>query len=273
MVMKTDGILICPVCGKDLFMDERSLKCQNRHCFDMAKEGYVNLLNGQHKNGKLIGDNRDMALSRQSFLNNGYFSALSEALSDYALTHCDREPVMLDICCGEGYYSEQILQKIHGSLFGLDISKEMVRLAAKRKTDASFFVANLSHIPLKSESIDLAFHLFAPFHENEFSRILKKNGKLISVIPGENHLFQLKQRIYDSPYKNDEKPPQTKLLTLTDKIKISRKITLTSEKDIQSLFQMTPYYYRTSPSDKAKLDGLKELETEIEFVLCIYEKD
>ncbi|MCM1363936.1 MAG: methyltransferase domain-containing protein [Faecalibacterium sp.] len=270
--MNTENIIICPVCSENLDDIGSSLKCTNGHCFDKAKEGYVNMLVGKHKSGNLIGDNKDMARSRQAFLGKEYFSALADALTEHILSLKKVNPAMLDICCGEGYYSKKVLEKVSGTLLGFDISKEMVRLAAKRKLDALFFVANLSHIPIKSNSIDIAFHLFAPFHESEFSRILKSDGNLISVIPGENHLFELKQAVYDKPYKNDEKPPETTMLKLTNKIKVSDKIQLTSNDDIQSLFQMTPYYYRTSPVDRAKLDMLDTLETTIEFLLCVYGK-
>ncbi|MCM1544227.1 MAG: methyltransferase domain-containing protein [Ruminococcus sp.] len=270
--MKTENILLCPVCSGSLSDISGSLKCENGHCFDKAKDGYVNMLVGKHKSGELIGDNKEMARSRQNFLTKEYFSVLADALTDCIISLKKEHPTMLDICCGEGYYSKKVLEKVDGELFGFDISKEMVRLAAKRKLNASFFVANLAHIPLASESIDVAFHLFAPFHESEFSRILKPDGVLISVIPGENHLFELKQAIYETPYKNDEKAPETADLKLTRKIKVSEKITLCSNNDLQSLFQMTPYYYRTSPHDKAKLDKFDTFETTVEFVLCIYRK-
>lgn len=270
--MKFIDNLVCPVCGGSFEIKNKSLVCQNNHCFDMAKEGYVNLLSGKSKSGDLIGDNKSMALSRQAFLNKGYFSALADGICKYILSLKKENPVMLDICCGEGYYSERVLEKQSGSFYGFDLSREMVRLAAKRKLDASFFVANLSHIPLRSESADIAFHLFAPFHESEFSRILKKDGVLLSVVPGESHLFELKEKIYDKPYKNDEKLPETDSLVLCDKIKITNIITLNSNEDIQSLFKMTPYYYRTSQKDKEKIQSLDILETTVEFVVGVYKK-
>lgn len=262
--------IICPVCGGDLKEENRSLKCEKGHCFDRAKEGYVNLIAGAHKKGSLIGDNRDMALSRKTFLEKGYFNPLLEELIRIIKEQNISCPEILDICCGEGYYSHKIKEAVSCEMSGFDISKEMVRLAAKRKNGCEYFVANLSHIPVKDKSTDIAFHLFAPFHEKEFSRIIKDGGTLITVVAGENHLFELKEILYDTPYKNDEMPPETENLTLKEKRKITEKIHLSSKEDIDALFRMTPYYYRTSDKDKDKLSGVNELDVTVDFAVFIY---
>ncbi len=262
--------IICPVCGESLNKQEKSYICPKGHCFDMAKEGYVNLLTGSHKPGSEIGDNRDMALSRRDFLTKGYFGALVRGLIDFIKEQALPRPVIADICCGEGYYGDRIKTEIECDMFGFDLSKEMVRLAAKRKNDITYFVGNLSHIPVKDESVDISLHLFAPFHEKEFSRITKKGGYIVSVVAGENHLFELKSLLYDTPYKNDEKPPETKNLILGEKRKISARVHLKTHEDIMALFKMTPYYYHTKDEDKAKLDSINEMDITTEFVMFIY---
>ena len=262
--------IICPVCGGILKEENRSLRCEKGHCFDRAKEGYVNLIAGTHKKGSLIGDNRDMANSRKAFLEKGYFDSLVEELITLIKERAVPCPHILDICCGEGYYSHRIKAALECEMSGFDISKEMVRLAAKRKNGCEYFVANLSRIPLADKSVDFAFHLFAPFHEKEFSRIVKNDGTLVTVVAGENHLFELKEILYDTPYKNDEMPPETESLVIKEKRKVTRKIHLSSKEDIDALFQMTPYYYRTSDKDKAKLDALNELDVTVDFCMFIY---
>lgn len=263
---------LCPVCGRALKKDNNSYRCENGHCFDISKEGYINLLKTRGKSGSLIGDNREMALSRRNFLNKNYFSALSDGLAVMIKESTSDNPVLCDICCGEGYYGEKIKDSLTCTLVSFDISKEMLRLCAKRKKSDLCFVANGNDIPLESESIDLAFHLFAPFQEKEFSRIIKKGGTILTAVAGENHLFELKSLLYEKPYKNDEAPPQTNSLLLEEKRKLSKKVTLSSQEDIQSLFRMTPYFYHTSDKDKAKLEGLQSLEVTTEFVIYKYKK-
>ncbi len=271
VVVKIMSKLICPKCKGKLIPSGKSLICENSHCFDFAKEGYVNLLLS-NKNGSLIGDNRDMALSRRDFLNKGYFVPLAEALLKELNESDSPVPRVLDICCGEGYYSSYLKERSDGEFLGFDISKEMVRLAAKRKSDIIFFVANMTDIPVADNSIDFAFHLFAPFYEKEFLRVLNKGGKLISATPGKRHLYSLKEVLYDFPYENDEAPPGTEHLRFIDQKKVKSIINLESHEDIVSLFKMTPYYYHTSDECKNRLESLDTLETEIEFCLNIYQK-
>lgn len=254
------SVLVCPVCGEMLNNCGKALKCRNNHCFDIAKEGYVNLLLGS-KSGDKRGDSRQSVHARREFLEKGYYSFLRDFI-------CEKMcGTVLDICCGEGYYD-----KYDGELFGFDISKETVRLASKAHKDNFYFTANLASIPIQSESIDTAIHLFAPFNEKEFARLLKKGGRLFSVIPGENHLFELKKIVYDKPYKNDEKKPPTSILKLKSRHKISRTFSIGGD-DLKTLFSMTPYFYRTSEKDKAKLESAGGIDLTAEFVILEYEKE
>lgn len=253
------SILVCPVCGGELNRENNTLKCINSHSFDYSKEGYINLLLGS-KSGDKTGDSKESARARHELLNKGYYHCLRDYITSVM------SGTVLDICCGEGYYDEYA-----GELFGFDISKEMVRLASKGHKDNQYFVANLSAIPVRDKSVDTAIHLFAPFNENEFSRVLKDDGVLYSVVGGENHLWELKKLLYATPYKNDEEPPKANTLRLVDKTKVTDRVKI-NRNDIKTLFSMTPYYYHSSDSDKAKLDSVGELELTVEFVIFKYIK-
>ena len=260
-------MLICPVCGKELILSDRKLVCANNHSFDLAKEGYVNLLRS-NRPGDKIGDDKLAARSRRDFLNKGYYHILRDHL---VRIFEEKDGCLLDICCGEGYYTSA-LSHDKLAVYGFDISREMVRLAAKRG-NATCFVANMASIPVADDCFDYATHLFAPFNEAEFCRVLKPGGSLYTVIPGRFHLFGLKQALYDSPYENDESLPQTSTLRLVGTTKLSGVIRLESQEDIQAVFRMTPYYFHTSQTDKDKLLGLDCLETPIEFVIAEYKKE
>ena len=265
----TSGIqlLRCPVCGGELTLWQRVAGCGAGHRFDLAKEGYLNLLRS-NKSGDRMGDDKLSARSRRDFLNKGYYAPLKDSLLQL---FSGKSGTLLDICCGEGYYTSALASMDGLQVYGFDISREMVRLAAKRG-GAVCFVANMASIPVEDGSFDYATHLFAPFHEKEFSRILKPGGRLYSVVPGSHHLFGLKQALYDTPYLNDEVLPQSDLFELTETSKVCADITLQSPEDIEAVFHMTPYYYRTSPADKEKLLGYQTLQTAIEFVIGTYVK-
>ena len=264
--------LLCPVCALPLRPDGGSYRCENRHCYDKAKEGYVNLLAGT-RSGDSTGDNRAMALARRSFLSKGYFDTLLHAVETLLQKNCPPGGEVLDICCGEGYYSTALqARNSRFSYTGFDLSREMVRLAAKRKSDITYFVANLMHIPLPDASIDFAFHLFAPFNEEEFFRVLKPGGTLVTAVAGDRHLWQLKEVLYDEPYLNDEKPPKT-LRQPAKTLRTAATIALPCREDIGNLLKMTPYFYHTPSEGLRRLEEKEALETEISFVLYVYEKE
>ena len=267
--------LICPVCGAGLRKDGRVWKCEKGHCFDEAKEGYVNLLLGS-KAGDATGDNKQAARFRRDFLNKGYYAPARDALTALVRERLAALPGqtgrLLDVCCGEGWYTAALAELPGLEVWGFDLAREMVRLAAKRG-GASYFVANLARIPVRDGSFDFATLLFAPFQEKALARILRPGGRLFLVVPGRRHLYGLKQALYDQPYENDEALPRAEVLRPVGTRKVSGRITLASQEDIQAVFRMTPYYYRTSPADRAKLDGRTTLTTEIEFIIAEYSKE
>lgn len=265
------SILKCPVCSKPLTYENRIWKCANRHSYDAAKEEYVNLLSSSRK-GDSVGDNRDMARSRRDFLNKGYYAPLAEAVTGCLKEYSTEGDSVLDICCGEGYYTAYASERLNRSFYGFDLSKNMVRLAAKRKCGAAFFVANIASIPIRDKAVNAAFHLFAPFHAREFCRVLADDGALLSAIPGKDHLLGLKELLYDKPYLNDEKEPDAEGFSVIDRIRVQDEITLNSQEDISALFRMTPYFYHTPTAGMNRLSGCNRLTTPIDFIISVLKK-
>lgn len=259
------GLLRCPVCRAALCGGAPTAHCENGHTFDYAKEGYLNLLTHSHKPGALTGDSRTMALARRAFLEKGYFAPLRDALADYVREHCSGDG--LDICCGEGYYSS-VLRREGSEIYAFDLSKEMVRLAAKRGT-AQCFVANISAIPLPDASVGTALHLFAPFHDAEFSRVLHPDGLLLTVVAGRRHLMGMKELLYAAPYENDEAPPAAPSFEPVDRLTVSANAHLASREDIAALLNMTPYGVRSPREGIERLLARDELDTPLEFVAYV----
>lgn len=269
---------ICPVCKNKLFIVEKSLKCKKNHSYDIAKSGYVNLLLSSQMNSKIPGDNKIMVNSRRDFLEKGYYSKLRNLLCETVLKHAKSGDLILDAGCGEGYYTSSVFCaikdiEIKTKILGIDISKIAADTAAKRCKDVFYAAASIFHIPIEDKMCDILFTLFAPYCGEEFNRVLKNNGIMIMVIPSEKHLIQLKQAVYDNPYLNEVKDYNLDGFTLLESIKIHDEINLESNEDIQNLFTMTPYYYKTSSEDKAKLSALENLSTEIEFEILTYKKN
>ena len=263
-------MLICPVCRSELFLDGRSLKCESRHCFDIASEGYVNLAIGKSDSG----DSPEMCRARHDFLNAGYYSPLSERIAHHIKKN-DAKTVC-DAGCGEGYYSRSIKAFLPSTdIVGFDLAKTSIKLAAKTEKGSSFpityAVAGIFDMPIRDECCDAVLSVFAPVPESEAHRILKDSGIMIVVHPGKNHLDGLKKLIYDNPYENDEKELSFDGFEKLYDDRVSYSATI-NKAHIPSLFLMTPYYWKTSKEDAEKLNSALVLNTRLDFIISVFKK-
>lgn len=266
----------CPHCELPLALNGRSYRCQNNHTYDIAREGYVNLLLSQHKKSRNPGDSKEMINSRQRFLNKGYYQILADAVAE--LVSADDR--VLDIGCGEGYYLAQLRQARPSlQLAGIDMSKTAVRLAAKRKMDAQLSNCKLAVIsayalPFFDGVFETAVSIFSPISPAETARVLVENGRLLMVGPGEEHLRGLAEQIYDEivPHEGNhsllDEAPEFKLQSQQE---IKETITVAGE-DVHDLLMMTPYYWHSKPEQQEKLANLSQLETTIHFYINEYRR-
>ena len=270
------SIFICPVCGEKLDISGKSYICASRHTFDMAKSGYVNLL-PTNNSGSVHGDNKLMLRARREFLEKGYYKPLCDAVCKVVSKYCGEKSIILDAGCGEGYYTTAVKaifdqSEIAVEMYGIDISKDAVDMAAKRKSGVNFAAASVFHIPVQSYTCDIVLTMFAPYCGEEYGRVLKNGGIMVMAIPSENHLWELKSKIYDTPYKNEVKDYQLDGFEFVGAEKIAYTMKIYENSDILSLFSMTPYYYKTGKIEKERLNQLENLETQADFELLIYKK-
>ncbi len=259
--------LSCPVCGGGFALSEnqKSLICESRHCYDIAKSGYVNFC-GSHG-----GDSKEAVIARREFLALGYYRGIADAIC-MLLKQYSPGTLVADLGCGEGYYGN-IIANAGFSLLGFDLSKPAIEAAAKRKNPNTFFsVAGIFDIPLKNSSVDAITNIFAPCAEEEYTRVLKNGGCLIVVGAGEDHLHSLKAAIYDTPSKNTPRADLPTELFHEGSARIRYDIKLDSNEKIKQLFAMTPYFYRTDAEGFARLDKLQSITTEVDVICEIYTK-
>jgi 23S rRNA (guanine745-N1)-methyltransferase len=269
---------ICPVCRESLNEEEKLYKCANGHCFDKSKFGYVNLLLSQKSSAKRHGDDRVMIRARRDFLDKGYYGFLRDALMNICDELLESGATVIDAGCGECWYSSGIKQELleNGKeilFYGVDISKDALEFASKRKSGIPTAVASVFDLPFADDSADLLLNVFSPEADEEYLRVIKKGGIMIRVIPLENHLFELKAAVYDKPYLNDVPESDIDGFEITDTKKICKSIDISSNEDLQNLFKMTPYYYKTGKDDQAKLDNIESLNVKAEFEIRVYRKD
>ena len=254
----------CPICQENLTLVESSLKCSNRHSFDLAKFGYVNLSPQIKQSANYDKENFQ---NRQQILEAGFYQTILETISDL-LARLETAKTILDIGCGEGFYSRK-LQETHSdkTFYAFDISKDSVQIAAKSEPNwaVNWFVGDLARLPIKDTSMDILLDIFSPANYGEFRRVLSKNGILIKVIPTENHLKEIRQMAQDQLTKKDYSNQDIKE-HFQEHFRIqSRQIaSLTkpiSAEQRQALLAMTPLLFHV---DHTKIDWSQLTEITIE---------
>jgi len=255
--------LICPLDKQPLQLNERTWCCDNGHSFDIAKQGYVNLLPVQNKRSKDPGDSKAMVQARREYLNKGYYQPLAQALADTVLAMGSQ--ALLDAGCGEGYYLRYLVEQAEQqgtelSVAALDISKWAVQAAAKQDKRLSWMVASNNAIPLANNSVDTILCVFGFPVEAEFKRVLKPGGRLIMVDPASEHLIELKRIIYpEIKAKSEHLPVSEKGWVLSSEERISFKVELPDTEAVHDLLTMTPHLYRASKEGREKAEKLQRL--------------
>ena len=259
----------CPICRENLTLLESSLKCNNRHSFDLAKFGYVNLAPQIKQSANYDKENFQ---NRQQILEAGFYRAILEAVSDL-LASSKTTTTILDIGCGEGFYSRK-LQESHSekTFYAFDISKDSVQIAAKSEPNwaVNWFVGDLARLPIKDASMDILLDIFSPANYGEFRRVLSKDGILIKVIPTKNHLKEIRQKVQDQltnkDYSNqDIKNHFQEHFTILSSKTASLTKTITADQ-LQALLSMTPLLFHI---DQSKIDwsNLTEITIEAEILV------
>ena len=265
----------CPVCGAPLLRDQRTYRCGAGHSYDISKEGYTYLLPPNQKHSAAPGDDKGMAAARRDFLSKGYYAPLLNTVCFEVLSRCGDPPVVLDTGCGEGYYTSGLYRPLCDAgktpkMAGIDISKAILRYAAKREKAVEFAVASSYHLPLADQSVDVLLNCFSPLALEEFRRVLRPGGLFFYVVPAADHLWEMKQVLYDRPYRNEEKETPYEGFTYEAVVPVDGTISLKDQADIHALFQMTPYYWKTPRAGAERLAALDRLDCRISFRIHIF---
>ncbi len=293
------NLLRCPNCGAELTRAEKSLVCPNRHTFDISKSGYVNLLPpGKGKNAH-TGDDKGMVDARMNFLKRGFYNRISDTAAAIIAESCEKAGDCLTVCdmgSGEGWHScriaEQTAERTKKSILlaGIDASKHGADRASRLSRSmnlmpkegigaphsgpvgACFFPANLFHTPFADGSFSAAVSMFAPIAWEEAARILREDGILVVVSSGREHLLELRSLIYSDVRFSDEEIPASDYFDLAERRNLRYTVTLPDKEAIGDLFMMTPFFYKTTESGKARLLSKDTLDVTVEVNYTIYKK-
>ncbi len=285
----------CPLCQLLLQSSPSGYQCENRHQFDRAKEGYVNLLPVQQKKSLDPGDSTEMIQARRSFLEAGFYQPLSDAVNQLLAAALRKNAdttvgssqfaTLLDIGCGEGYYSHRLISFLRAqhtttaatdsvlgaTLYGIDISKAAVKAAAKKYPQQQFAVASSYHLPFADQSFDALLRIYAPSQNAELARVCKNNGWLCTVTPAPQHLIELKQKIYQEVRLHRSEIIDEAGFLHQQRQQLSWRWQPDSAAALEQLLQMIPLGYRLTPDVRQNM--LAELPAiTLDFYLDLYQR-
>ncbi|WOY00442.1 23S rRNA (guanine(745)-N(1))-methyltransferase [Dickeya fangzhongdai] len=265
----------CPLCHQPLNVEAGRWSC-GRHHFDRAREGYVNLLPVQFKRSRQPGDSAEMMQARRAFLDNGHYQPLRDRVSEQLAARLQMQPgALLDIGCGEGYYTAVLADKLTPqgmAVYGLDVSKAAIQRAAKRYAQVMFCVASSQRLPFQDHSLAAVLKIYAPCNGDELARVIRPGGGLMTVSPGPNHLLSLKARVYQEvrPHPDVEEVFPGFVLETVERLQY--RMTMTGA-DAASLLQMTPFAWRATPDVSEGLKAEAQFECETDFLIRFHRRE
>ena len=266
---------ICPVCGSPLTAQERVWCCEQAHSFDVARQGYVNLLTVDRKHSLHPGDTKEMVAARKAFLDAGYYAPIAQTVCALLQTYHPAPSAILDAGCGEGYYLTKAAEAFpDAELWGVDISKDAVRYAAVRNKKAHWLTGTAAALPFADGSFDIVLSMFALTVAGEYARVLKDGGIFLQVLAGEEHLMGLKRLIYPEILrKPKQQAQQLDGFTLCEHQILEFPINVETAAQVQNLLSMTPHFWRISKEAAARLAEMQSLSDTAQVVLNVYRRD
>ena len=263
----------CPICGAPLTREGRTYTCPNRHCYDVAREGYVHLLPANQKHSPNPGDDKAMIAARTAFLDGDYYAPLRETHCTVVSAHGGQNPKILDVGCGEGYYTQGLAQLPGVEIAGVDLSKAGLKKAARRVNEGEFAVASVYHLPVADQAVDVVVDCFAPLALEEYRRVLAPGGLFVYVVPAPQHLMEMKAVLYDTPYPNPEEQVEYEGFSYVDILPVTTTFTLPDQASIQALFGMTPYAWKTPRAGVERLEQLEQLTVTADFRVHVFRRE
>lgn len=255
----SEKLFRCPICKRKLKMVGNSLLCSNKHCFDISKLGYVNFALNQKQSKHY---SRTSFESRMDILEKGYYSHILTEIT-HILSKLENITTILDVGCGEGYYSRKIKELFQADIVAFDISKDAISLASKRDGSKSikWFVGDLENMPIRDHSVDCILDIFTPANYLEFNRVLTDSGYIVKVIPGNKHLMEFrniaKEHLKNQEYSNENVINLfKKQYSVIYQKRVSESYEMPLE-DIKIFADMTPLLFHV---DKTEID-FKKLKT------------
>ena len=276
------GILRCPHCPAALQRLARVYRCANGHAFDIARQGYVNLLTPSRRHSKDPGDNLEMVLARRRVLESGLYAPIAARVDDAVLAALPAghgpDPVsILDAGAGEGYYLAHLMDAlaarapgVSAQCYGLDVSRHGMQYATHRTKAAPWVVARVVDLPVVSASLDVLLSVFAPLAPAEFQRVLRPGGTLIVAAPSAEHLRALREILYPAvrPHRDDSLLRDiAPSFAMVAEVAVRYEVELATPGLVGDLLTMTPFGWNIDQERRRQTERAAPLRTTMDVVI------
>ncbi|WP_338561251.1 putative RNA methyltransferase [Acinetobacter sp. KS-LM10] len=265
------NVLMCPVCRNALILADKTWRCESNHSYDVAKQGYVNLHVVQHKHSKNPGDTSESVQARRAFLSAGFYAPLQQAVM--SIIRDLKIETLIDIGCGEGYYTDAMQAEVLNCV-GVDIAKNAVQVAAKLNKNMTWVVGTGAVLPVLDHAVDLCTSLFSPIPEQEILRVLKPNGYLMVVTPAVDHLYAMREALFEEVNPHE---PHKFVEQLSNNFELVQDIVIDTpmmlqQQDLKNLIAMTPYAYKAKPELRQALEAKESCDLAAQFQIYLFKK-
>ncbi len=266
------SLFTCPICAAPLERGERAYACPNGHAYDKAREGYVHLLPANKKHSKAPGDDKGMAEARRRFLSGGYYGHLLAALCALGAEYAPPGEAVLDSGCGEGYYTAGLWEAL-----GRPPWREST--CPSRRCAWPPGGCRRGSSPWPPPTICLwrmprwgwCSTASPPWPWTSSGGLLRPGGAFRYVVPAADHLWELKQVLYDQPYRNREEDVPYEGFSY-ERVEPVEAVVDVAGEALRDLFQMTPYYWKTPREGAERLAALDGLRVRASFRVHVFRR-
>ncbi len=241
--IEKNNAFACPICKKSLQLSNNSLKCEQKHTFNLSKKGTINLINTSHLKESLI-YNKELFINRRNFIKHNYYNGVYEYIAETINKAELKEISILDLGCGEAMHSINILNRLDKKYvyYGFDYSKDAISMASDYNSESKiFFNADVNNIPIVDKSINVIIDFLSPFNESEIKRVLCNNGLYIKISPGKEYLKELRKALNINEYEKEEEVLNNleEKFNIVDRKEIKNTFSVNDD-EVKELIGMTP---------------------------------
>jgi 23S rRNA (guanine745-N1)-methyltransferase len=260
-------------CGRELAAAGSRFSCLAGHSFDLARSGYLNLLQVLDRRSNQPGDSAEVVAARRRWMKSGRSALLSEALlTEARALGLGPDARVLDVGCGEGSFLGELQAATGCEAWGVDISRPAIEAAARRWPGVHWIVCNADlGLPFAPQSFELVLSITSRRNASEFARVLAPGGAVLFVVPAEDDQRELRALLHGEAYVVDRLPGLEADMGAAFELERSWRLSWSNQLDREAFGDLLATAYRGArDSQRARLEQREGLEVTSSYRLALF---